>query len=213
MLTVHHLGRSQSERVVWLCEELGLDYRLIRYERDAETKLAPPEYKALHPMGAAPVITDGAIVLAESVAIFDFILARHGNGRFVVAADQPAFADYLYWFHFANGTLHPSISRAAVLDWAGLDPANPTRAAFDARRTRAVAAIDGRLGQVPYLAGEAFTAADMMTVYSLTTGRLFSPFEIAPFANVLAYLRRIAERPGYQAAMAKGDPGLAPLLS
>src|SRR3954462_11105024 len=101
MLTVHHLGKSQSERIVWLCEELGLPYELKHYTRNSVTMLAPPDYKALHPIGAAPVITDGDLVLAESGAIVDYIVAMHGDGRHVLRADDPDFAQFLYWFHFA----------------------------------------------------------------------------------------------------------------
>ena len=86
MLTVHHLGRSQSERIVWLCEELGIPYELKRYTRDSVTMLAPPDYKALHPIGSAPVITDGGLVLAESGAVVDYIIAKYGNGRLDVEA-------------------------------------------------------------------------------------------------------------------------------
>ena len=98
MLTVHHLGQSQSERVVWLCEELGIPYDLKIYDRDAVTRLAPPEYKALHPLGAAPVIQDGDVLLAESGAIVEYIVAKHGEGRLVLAPDHPDFAQFLYWF-------------------------------------------------------------------------------------------------------------------
>ena len=96
MLIVHHLGRSQSERIVWLCEELGVPYELKRYERDPVTILAPPEYKALHPIGAAPVIADGDLVLAETGAVAEYIMAKHGRGRLAPAPDHPGFADYLY---------------------------------------------------------------------------------------------------------------------
>src|ERR1700760_276520 len=103
MLTVHHLGRSQSERVVWLCEELEIPYELKIYVRDAETMLAPPDYKALHPSGSAPVITDGDVVLAESGAIIDYIVAKYGKGRLTLGADDPDFASFLYWLPFAHG--------------------------------------------------------------------------------------------------------------
>ena len=89
MLTVHHLHRSQSERIVWLCEELGIPYELKCYKRDPVTILAPPELKALHPMGAAPVITDDRLVLAESAAIVEYIIAKHGGGRLALEA-QPS---------------------------------------------------------------------------------------------------------------------------
>ena len=113
-LIVHHLGRSQSERIVWLCEELGLPYELVRYDRRADNRLGPPEYKALYPMGTAPVITDGDVVLGESAAIVDYVIATRGDGRLAVARDQPNFADYLYWFHFANGTLQPVVMQASL---------------------------------------------------------------------------------------------------
>src|SRR3954452_66527 len=107
MLTVHHLGKSQSERIVWLCEELGIPYELKRYARDPVSMLAPADYKALHPIGAAPVLTDGGLVLAESGAVLDYIIAKYGNGRLTLKPDHPDFASYLYWLHFANGSLQP----------------------------------------------------------------------------------------------------------
>src|ERR1044072_630618 len=113
MLTVHHLGISQSERIVWLCEEPGIPYEMIRYERDPQTRLAPANYKALHPFGTAPVITDGDLVLGESGAIIDYIVAKYGAGRLSVAPTEPNFPEYLYWYHFANGSLMP----AAMLDF------------------------------------------------------------------------------------------------
>src|SRR5688572_3886373 len=105
MLTVHHLGVSQSERIVWLCEELEIPYELIRYERDPQSGIAPPEFKALHPFGTAPVITDGDVALGESGAIVEYVVARHGGGRLAVPPDHPEFPNYLYWFHFSNATL------------------------------------------------------------------------------------------------------------
>src|SRR5271163_4073919 len=128
MLTVHHLGISQSERIVWLCEELGLDYELKRYDRRADNRLAPDEYKALHPMGIAPVITDGALVLGESGAICDYVIAKYGNGRLAVRADQANFADYLFWFHFANGTMMPSEMGGVISSMLGGQEGSPIMA-------------------------------------------------------------------------------------
>src|SRR6185369_7062154 len=116
MLTVHHLGKSQSERIVWLCEELGIPYELKRHVRDSVTMLAPPDYKALHPIGSAPVITDGDLVLAESGAIVDYIMAKYGDGRLALRPDHPDFAQFLYWFHFANGTLQAGMGRLMILN-------------------------------------------------------------------------------------------------
>jgi glutathione S-transferase len=213
MLTVHHLGKSQSERIVWLCEELGIAYDLKRYDRDSRTMLAPPEYKALHPIEAAPVITDGDVVLAESAAIVEYIIARHGDGRLAIASDRPGYADYLYWFHFVNGSLQPALSRGMILRFAGVPADHPTTAAFEARRHLALSAVETQLTRMPFLAAEAFTAADVMVVFTLTTMRYFAPFELDEYPHILAYLERIAARPAYQAAMAKGDPGMTLLLT
>jgi glutathione S-transferase len=133
MLTVHHLGKSQSERIVWLCEELGIPYALKRYERDRVTLLAPPDFKALHPLGAAPVITDDGVVLAESGAVVEYIVAKYGDGRLTLAADHSDFAQFLYWFHFANGTLQPATGRSAVLGRAGVPEESPVRRAIKGR--------------------------------------------------------------------------------
>ena len=212
MLTVHHLGVSQSERIVWLCEELEIPYELKRYTRDAVTMLAPPEYKALHPIGAAPIITDGDLVLAESGAIVDYIMAKHGNGRLALTADDPGFAQFLYWFHFANGTLQAAMGRLMILNRLKLPDDNPTLAAMKARVDRAFDLVDARVREAEYLAGS-FTTADIMMGFSLTTMRYFQPYDLARCPNVVKYLARIAARPAYRRAMEKGDPGMALLLS
>ncbi|TAJ36276.1 MAG: glutathione S-transferase [Reyranella sp.] len=213
MLTVHHLGKSQSERIVWLCEELGIPYELKVYDRHPVTRLAQPDYKALHPIGAAPVITDGDLVLAESAAIVDYIVARYGNGRLVLAADHPDFAQFLYWFHFANGTLQPATGRNMILGRLNLAADNPMLLAMKARLKLALDLVEARLGKADYLAGREFTTADIMNVFSLTTMRLFLPFDLAPYPAILAYLQRIGARDAYQRAMRKGDPDMAPLLT
>ena len=153
MLTVHHLRRSQSERIVWLCEELGLDYVLKCYARDPTTMLAPPEYRALHPMGTAPVITDGDVVLAESGAIVDYIIARYGNGRLARAPDHPDFAQYLFWFHYANGTLQLQMMRNFAFRRAGVAEDSPVRRFAAERLERNLKLVDARLGVSDYLAG------------------------------------------------------------
>ncbi|MGB9364817.1 MAG: glutathione S-transferase [Xanthobacteraceae bacterium] len=212
MLTVHHLRRSQSERIVWLCEELGLDYALKCYARDPATMLAPPEYRALHPMGTAPVITDGDVVLAESGAIVDYILARYGNGL-ARAPDHPDFARYLFWFHYANGTLQLQMMRNFALRRAGVAEDNPVRRLAAERLERNLKLVEARLGAANYLAGPELTAADIMAVFSLTTMRSFFPLDLTPYPNTLAYLARIGQREAYQRAMKKGDPELTPVLT
>lgn len=210
MLTVHHLGVSQSERIVWLCEELGIDYVLKRYDRVPPGRgPAPPEYKALHPLGTAPIITDGDVVLPESGAIMEYIIGKYGAGRLAVAPDAPNFADYLFWFHFANASMLPS-QTGARRDGAEDSP----RAQFmRARSDRAWTLVEARLGASAHFAGDEFTAADIIMGFNLTTMRAFIPRDLSPYPNILTYLKFIGERPGYRRAMQKGDPQMAPLLS
>jgi glutathione S-transferase len=209
MLTVHHLGESQSERIVWLCEELGLDYTLIRHDREA-TGAAPPGYKALHPLGTAPIITDsgltGSGALAESGAIIEYICRKYAGGRLILGPDHPDFADYLFWFHYANGSLVPAFMMDMVAKRMGgaLPPGGRTDLGF--------AMVEARLGEAEWFAGDAFTAADVMMVFMLTSGRVHSGRELGDSPNLRAYLQRVGARPAYRAAMAKAEPQRAPML-
>lgn len=213
MLTVHHLGISQSDRIVWLCEELEIPYELVRYDRDPVTRLAPAAYKALSPFGTAPVITDGDLVMGESAAITEYLIVKHGGGRLAVGPDAPNFADYLFWFHFANGSLMPSAMTGVIIRVLDAPVDNPVAQSLGRRLDVAYAMLEDRLGQTPYLAGDEFTAADLLTIFPLTTMRMFTPRDISPYPNILAYLQRIAARPAFQRAMAKADPGLQIPLS
>ena len=213
MLTVHHLGVSQSERIVWLCEELGIPYELKVYDRDPVTRLGPPEYKALHPLGTAPIITDGDVVLPESGAIIEYIIGKYGNGRLSVGPEQPNYADYLFWLHFANGSMMPSQMRVMFLNMAGGDADDPRARFMRDRAETPWRMVEQRLGEVPYFAGAEFTAADIIMGFILTTMRAFVARDLGDQPNIRAYLKRIGERPAYQRAMAKGDPKMAPMLS
>ncbi len=213
MLKIHHLGHSQSERILWLCEELGVPYALEKYTRNPVTRLSPPELEALHPLGAAPLIEVDGLLLAESAAIVEFILARYGRGRLRHGPDHPDFASYLYWFHFSNGNLQPAMLRSMIVGKCGLAPDHPVQTSVQGRLDKVLALIEARLGQTDHLAGSEFTAADIMSVFSLTTMRLFHPVDLAPYPNMLAYLQRIGARPAYRRAMAKGDPDLTPMLT
>jgi len=213
MITVHHLGVSQSERVLWFCEELSIPYTLRRYDRDPTTRLAPAEYRKLHPMGIAPVITDGNVVLAESGAILEYLNNKYGHNRLAVSADRPNYADYLFWFHFANGTMMPSEMSSVILGLLGIKGENPMMTMLNDRSNRAFAMVEQRLSAVPYFAGSELTAADIMMLFPLSTMRAFAPRDLTPFPNIRTYLKRIGERPAYQRAMAKGDPGMKPMLA
>lgn len=213
MLTVHHLGKSQSERIVWLCEELGIPYELTCHARDAKTMLAQADYKALHPIGAAPVIVDGDLVLAESGAIIDYIIAKYGQGRLTLSVDHPGFAQFLYWFHFANGTLQANLGRLMILNRLKLADDNPMLRATKGRVDRAFELVEARVGEADYLAGAEFTTADIMMGFSLTTMRYFQPYDLLPYPNIIRYLARVSARPAYIRAMEKGDPGMELLLT
>jgi len=215
MLTVHHLGISQSDRIVWLCEELAIHYKLIRYTRDPETNFAPKEYKALHPFGTAPVITDGDVVLGESGAIIEYIIGKYGNGRLSVSADKPNFADYLYWFHFANGSLMASSMVDMAVNGLGGAGDNQHIRRLCARSDLAFDMIDKRLSTAKYFAGEEFTAADIIMLFPLTTMRVFLKRDISGYPHLVAYLQRISKRAAYRHAMELADPDLdlTPLLN
>jgi glutathione S-transferase len=175
--------------------------------------LAPADYKALHGIGAAPVITDGDLVLAESGAVVEYIIAKYGNGRLTLNPGHRDFAQFLYWYHFANGTLQAAMGRSMILN--RLKPAddNPILLASKARVDRAFDLVDARTREAEYLAGAEFTSADIMMGFSLTTMRYFLPYDLGRCPNIVRYLARIGARPAYRRAMEKGDPGMALLLN
>lgn len=202
MLTIHHLGVSQSDRVVWLMEELGLPYRLEWYDRGPDG-LMPPAYVALHPAATAPVITDGDRVLAESGAIVEYISHRYGGGRLSVTPDQPNYPDYLYWMHFNNNVQGLFFAKLA----SGGQP-DPRVGGFVRRREDGYYRyLNQCLGESPYVAGPEFTCADIMVAFNLTSLSRFGGRPIDDLPNVLAYVERITKRPAYAKAMEIAGPG------
>ncbi|TID18492.1 RNA exonuclease 3 [Venturia nashicola] len=206
VLTVHHLGISQSERIVWLCEALGIQYHLKLYKR--APLLSPPEYTALHPIGAAPVIIDGDITVAESEACVEYIVNIYGGGKLTVKPGEKNYPDYLYWYHFINGTLQPALSRVMSLRLAGVADDNPTRQRYEGKVDQLFSFTNKRLGEVGYLAGDELTVADIMAVFSLSSMRKFYQLDETDYPNITKYLQRIAGLESYQNAMKKGDPDL-----
>lgn len=194
MIVVHHLAHSQSERIIWLCEEIGLPYELIRYERDA-SGMAPAEYRALSPFGTAPVITDGDLTLGESGAIIEYLSRRHAGGALLVGPDSPDWTQFLFWFHFANGSFIPAL----MLDHLAAPGAVPDP---EGRTARAFRLIEARLGEATWFAGESFTAADVM----MCLPRFAASRDLSAAPNTAAYLARLRERPACRAAMAKAEP-------
>ncbi|KAI9038264.1 glutathione S-transferase family protein [Aspergillus affinis] len=212
-IIIHHLRVSQSERVIWLCEELNIPYELKSYNRQPPFMLAPQEYRELHPAGTAPIIEDGPMVLAESNAIFEYLLAKYGKGRLVLQPDHPNYADYLFWLHHSNGGMMPSFMGVMMKRLSGQPDDGSRPNVSQERFDRSMAALEQQLSKFPYVGGDQFTAADILVFFPLTTGRMFAGMSLDPYPNVVSYLQRVGNREAYRRAMEKGDPGLEPLLA
>jgi glutathione S-transferase len=205
-LTVHHLQVSQSERIPWLCEELQIPYNLILHQRDPV--FSPQSIKDLNPLGQAPVIQDGNLTLAESAAYVEYIIHKYGKGRLALPPSHKNYADYLYWFHFANGTLQPHVLTILQLSHLDKDMTGPAAVRSKERFGKMLAFVDARLKENQWLAGEEFTAADIMTVFTLTTMRSFYPYDLSGYQGILGYLKRVTSREAYRTARAKADRDL-----
>lgn len=210
MITIHHLGVSQSDRIVWLMEELGLPYALKWYHRRKEDNFLPAEYLALHPAATAPVITDGDRAIAESAAIVEYICHRYGGGRLTVRPDAPDYPDYLYWMHFNNNVLGLFIANLALGAAAQGPEAERVRSLILRRENGYYRYLEQRLGEVPYLAGAEFTAADIMVMFNLTSIPLFGGRGIEGMPHTQAYVQRVTARPAYIKAMGIAGPGATP---
>lgn len=203
MITVYHLGVSQSDRVVWILEELNTPYKLEWFDR-GEDLLAPQEYRALHPVGTSPIIRDGDTVLAESAAIVEYISQKYGNGRLSIAPSEENYADYLYWMQFNSNVMAMFFAKSVQSKEA--DSSNTFSTALSRREEAYYQHLNERLGETPYLAGEQFSCADIMAVFSLTTMPLFGGRKIDDLSNVGPYLERITSRPAYIKAMEIAGP-------
>jgi glutathione S-transferase len=205
VITIYHLDTSRSERIVWLMEELGLEYKLELFQRN-DNGSAPDALRKIHALGKAPVIRDGNTVLAESGAIVDYIVHRYAGDRLAVAPAAQEYARYIYWFHFAEGSLMSLLILALVIGRVPEANASPVRTRVLERTKQTLGFIDSELSRATYFAGAAFTAADIMMTFPFTTMRHFLNYDLAPYANILAYLQRIESRPAYQKAMALAGP-------
>ena len=213
MLKVHHLGISQSERIIWACEELDVEYELVKHARDPETNFAPAAFADLHPMKIAPVIEDGSLCLGESAAIIEYIDHKYGNDKLCVSKNSDNFADYLYWFHFSNATFVPAAMITLVAQMAGAGSDDPTVRHLQDRERRCYEMVETWLGNNEFFAGDTFSAADVMMGFPLTRMRSFIPHDLSNSPNTLSYLKRMGDRPGFKAMVQKGDPEAPPLLT
>lgn len=207
MITLYHLGVSQSDRIVWLLEELGLPYKLEWFDREEEG-LAPPEFLALHPTATAPIIKDGDVVLAESAAIVEYICQRHGGGRFVVSPESPDYPNYLYWMQFNANALAMFFVERILEEAKDEQLKGSLLAKMQKRRSqRYYQYLNDHLASNQYLAGSELSCADFMAMFPLTTFELFGGRGIDDLPHVVAYVEKIKERPAYQKAMAIAGPG------
>ena len=202
MLTLYHLRNSRSDRILWLLEELGLDYEIVRYDRDP-TFRAPAEMREIHELGKSPILRDGELVIAESGAIVDYVVTRHGGGRLAPRHDDPAWARYVFWLHFSEGSLMPWLTMDFLLTSGmvpGVDP-GPLGPSMKQELARYLGWVDRELDGRDFAAGDAFTAADVMLAYALEFAK--GRNHLADTKNLLPYLERMTARPAYQRAKAK----------
>lgn len=218
MITVHHLNNSRSQRVLWLLEELELPYEIKHYQRDPQTLLAPPELRAVHPLGKSPVISDRDVTLAESGAILEYLADRYGAGRLVPETGSPERLRYRYWMHFAEGSAMPPLLLKLVFDRLEraklpffVKPiaraiANNVRATFIEPQLRVLLDfMEGELARSAWFAGTEFTVADIQMSFPLEAAAARAGVD-ATRPRLMGFLGRIHARPAYQRALEKGGP-------
>ena len=218
MVTVHHLNNSRSQRVLWLLEELGLDYTLVRYERDAKTMLAPPALRKIHPLGKSPLVVDGGHTLAESGAILEYLVERYdAERRLAPSPGTPEHLRYRYWMHYAEGSAMPPLLMSLVFARIRSAPmpffvkpvargiADKAMSGFVGPQVKLhLDYLEGELSKSAWFAGENFSAADIQMSFPLEAASARSGFEERP--HLRAFVERIHGRPAYQRALEKGGP-------
>jgi glutathione S-transferase len=203
MLTVHHLNNSRSQRILWLLEELGLPYEIKFYSRDPVTNLAPPELKAIHPLGKSPVLADGDTIVAESAAIIDYIIRHHGSGRFAPATDSADYDRYVQWLHFAEGSAMLPLMLRLYTGRLG-EAAAPLAPRIDSEIANHLSYIEGSLTGHDWLVGNDLTAADIQLSF---VGEIAGVFGLrAKYPSMEGWVKRFQARPAYQRALEKGGP-------
>jgi glutathione S-transferase len=201
MLTLHHLNDSRSQRIVWLLEELGVPYEMKKYQRDAQTRLAPPELKAVHPLGKSPVIVDGDVKIAESGAVVDYIIRRYGKGAMMPARDSADFEAYNEWLHYSEGSamlplmLNLYVSR---LKEAGA----PLHPRIDSELANHLGYVEGALQGKQFFVGDALTGADIQMSFVGEMAKAFGKLDAYP--NLKAWLERMHARPAFKRSVEKG---------
>ena len=218
MLTVHHLENSRSQRILWLLEELGVDYEIKRYERDKVTSLAPPELVAIHPLGKSPIITDGDVTIAESGAIVEFLVHQYDVGRLLPRESSPEHLAYTYWLHYAEGTFMSLMILSLIVNRIETAPmpffakpiakgiAAKVRGGYlDPNIKRNLEFMESTLGESAWFCGDELTAADIQMSFALEAAEVRTNLR-EDYPNLAAFLERMRARPAYQAALEKGGP-------
>jgi glutathione S-transferase len=203
-IVVHHLEESRSQRVLWLLEELGLDYEVKRYPRNAQTRLAPPELKAIHPLGKSPVIERDGKVFAESGAIIEYFAEHEGGGRLAVAPSDAARFDYLYWLQFAEGSAMLPLLLKLYVSLLGDAGAPLMQMRVDPEIDNHFSFVNAHLEGRDYFAADRFTAADIQMSFVLDAGNNRGGLD--RFPNMVRVRKLQQARAAYQKALEKGGP-------
>ncbi len=203
MIVVHHLNDSRSQRILWLLEELGLPYEIKTYQRDATTRLAPPELTAVHPLGKSPVVTEGGATIIESGAIIDYVLRHHGAGRLAPPVGTPDYEAHQQWLHYAEGSAMLPLMLNMYVARLG-EAGAPLQPRIQGEMANHLGYVDRALAGRDYLMGKDLTAADIQMSFVGEVAGAFGQFETYP--NIAAWVSRFQDRPAYRAALAKGGP-------
>jgi len=201
MIVVHHLNDSRSQRILWLLEELGLPYELKRYQRDATTRLAPPELTAIHPLGKSPVITDGGRTVHESGAIIDYIIRRHGGGRLAPALGSDAYETYNQWLHYAEGSAMLPLMLFMYVGRLG-EAGAPLHPRIESELSNHLGYVERSLAGREWIVGDSLTGADINLSF---VGEVTGAFgRLDQYPSMKAWVERFQARPAYKAALEKG---------
>ena len=201
MLVVHHLNDSRSQRILWFLEELGAPYEIKFYQRDATTRLAPPELKAVHPLGKSPVITDGAITIAESGAIVDYIQRKYAGGRMGPPADEAGAESYREWLHYAEGSAMLPLMLNMYVGRLG-EAGAPLHPRIQSEMANHLSYVDGALAGRDWLMGAEISAADIQMSFVGEVARVMGQMETYP--NIARWVAAFQARPAYLRALDKG---------
>ena len=201
MILVHHLENSRSQRILWLLEELGLDYEVRRYRRDSRTMLAPSELKRVHPLGKSPVLEDDGRIVAESGAIVEYLVEK-ADGRLGPPPRREAVLRYRHFLHYAEGSMMPPLFAMLVVNRLGL-LGRPARATIQNMLDTHLDWLETELAGRDWFAGESFSAADIMMSFPLEAARHRAGLDDSR-PNLIDWLERIHARPAYGAALQKG---------